>query len=46
MSIIAEHTRHVTIGNPRSSFDVYGGGSSSGPIEELIVVFCCCNAPP
>lgn len=41
MSIIAEHTRHVTIGSPRSSFALYGGGSSSGPIEDVVVVWGC-----
>jgi hypothetical protein len=46
MSIMAEQTRQVTIGKPRSSFeDVYGGGSSSGPMDD-VVVCCCCNAPP
>lgn len=40
MSIIAWHTRHVTIGTPPVPGTWYGGGRSSGPIAEVV----CCKA--
>lgn len=37
ISIIAWHTRHVTIGTPPCGNCWYGGGTSPGPIDETVV---------
>lgn len=37
ISIIAWHTRHVTIGTPPCGNCWYGGGTSPGPIDDTVV---------